>query len=248
MSLRQSVRHAEVIDERDDPRGEVEDQPSQEAFSKGPLLNPEHWQEIIELAGLENEMDHATALITQVEEVLGIYPLLLAAIADSPVATRKLVYLEPLAQRAERLLAALRVRDGDHLWFDFALLGLDYATNREALAAALENFLCGTQQVLPELEHRNYRQGPTEQVQYVLIGDLCRLFEGYARVGGNPDTELLDRNRNRFVHLCLDAAAIPAEAATIATAQTLAQRTSASQLARPLISRNARPTGGRPSP
>lgn len=245
MSLRQSVRRAEVINECDDLAEAIEGSESKEASPQIPRLTPEHWQEIIVLTSLEDDMDHATALITQVEEVLGIYPLLLAAIADSPVATRKLVYLEPLAQRAERLLAALRAREGDHLWFDFALQGMDYATNREALAAALENFLCGTQQVLPELEHRNYRQGPTEQVQYVLIGDLCRLFDGYGRTAALSGTEVADRNKTRFVRLCLDAAQIQAEAATVAGAQTLAMRTSVSQLARPLMSRNGKNPGGR---
>lgn len=196
-------------------------------------LTPQHWQEIIALAELEDDIDRSMSLIAEVEELLSVYPYLLETVEDAPPPARKLAYLEPLAQRTERLLASLHAPDGEALWFDFAVQGADFLGARNALETSLENFLCSAQMVLADLEQSGYRQGCAEQVQQVFVSDLYRLFDLYSTVLAVHGETAAGRARSRFVNLCLDAAHIEVDPSSLNVKPASGPVVPASHLLRP---------------
>lgn len=213
MKGRQSAQLAEI---EDLPEAVAEAVAEEAAGSSHKVhLAPRHWQEIIALAELEADIDRSMSLIAEVEELLEVYPALLETVEDAPPPARKLAYLEPLVQRAERLLAALHAPDGDALWFDFAVQGADFLGSRNALETGLENFLCSAQLVVGDLEQSGYRQGCAEQVQQVFVSDLYRLFDLYSAVLALHGETAASLARARFVNLCVEAAQIEIDPAAL---------------------------------
>lgn len=195
-------------------------------------LTPEHWQEIVAITDTEWDLDRFKALVTETEEVLSLYPALLEALESSPSPAEKLAYLEPLLQRAERVLANLDASEGDALWFDFALQGTDYARTRTSLVQALQTLLAAGRQVATELEGTDPRSGPVEQVQRLLVADLRRLFDSYCSPILLEDEGMTNIARTRFVRLCLDAARIEARPAALAAAHAVKPEASLLHLVR----------------